>query len=321
MRILFLQQQPCVRALKYAVALRSAFPQIRLGFAYQGKRLSEWYGSGDELFERWWNLGSEPIKGLRAAGEAFRPDLIHSHNLPDSLTALALEQFAIEQCSALVAVSPELLEEIRTRYRVTAPTLAFANYALGRDLPSTLPSAARRNGHPPRLVYQGTLSTNGGHYDLEAIFRALVGEGLSLDVYPSRSVPAYAELAAGLPGLRMHATLPPPQLFAALPEYDFGWAGFNSALNGAHLNTCLPNKVYDYLGCGLPVLTLGHRALSQLVGENGLGLSLATFEDLVGQLSAVDMVELRRRVAAMRLELTVEANIHRLAELYEAVAG
>jgi hypothetical protein len=34
----------------------------------------------------------------------------------------------------------------------------------------------------------------------------------------------------------------------------------------------------------------------------------------------VDMVELRRRVAAARLELTVEANIRRLAELYEAVA-
>ena len=56
MRILFLQQQPCVRALKYAVALRSAFPRIQLGFAYQGKTLSGWYGSGDELFERWWDL-------------------------------------------------------------------------------------------------------------------------------------------------------------------------------------------------------------------------------------------------------------------------
>jgi glycosyltransferase involved in cell wall biosynthesis len=358
MRILFLQQQPCIRALKYAVALRSASPRIRLGFAYQGKTLSEWYGSGDELFERWWDLGSEPITGLRAAGEEFRPDLIHSHNLPDSLTAialelfagrvpvvhdihdlqslrrtpyehgfpepcepLALEQFAIEECSALVAVSAELLEEIRARYRVTAPTLAFANYALRRDLPLTLPPAARRNGHPPRLVYQGTLSTNGGHYDLEAIFRTLVAEGLSLDVYPSRSVPAYAELAAGLTGLRVHATLPPSRLLAALPEYDFGWAGFNSALNGAHLDTCLPNKVYEYLGCGLPVLTLEHRALSQLVGENGLGLSLATFDDLAGQLSAVDLVELRGRIAAARLELTVEANIDRLAELYEAVAG
>ena len=358
MRILFLQQQPCVRALKYAVGLRSAFPWMRLGFAYQGKTLSGWYGSGDELFERWWDLDSDPIERLRAAYEEFRPDLIHSHNLPDSLTAialelfagrvpvvhdvhdlqslrrtpyehgfpeprepLALEQLAVEECSALVAVSAELLQEIRARYRVTAPTLAFANYALRRDLPSVLPPAESRNGHPPHLVYQGTISTNGGHYDLQAIFRALVGEGLSLDVYPSRPVPAYAELAAGLPGLRVHATLPPRRLLAALPQYDFGWAGFNSALNGAHLDTCLPNKVYEYVGCGLPVLTLGHRALSRLVVEGGLGLSLATFEDLVGQLSAADVVELRRRIAAARLELTVEANIHRLAELYEAVAG
>lgn len=358
MRVLFLQQQPCMRALKYAVALRSVFPRIRLGFAYQGKTLSEWYGSGDELFERWWDLGAEPIKGLRAAGNEFRPVLIHSHNLPDSLTAialdlfagrvpivhdvhdlqslrrtpyehgfpepreaLALERLAVEECSALVTVSEELLEEIRARYSPPARTLAFPNYALRRYLPSELPPAERRNGHLPRLVYQGTLSTNGGHYDLREIFRALVGEGLSLDVYPSRPVPAYTELATELTGLRVHATLPPSRLLAALPEYDFGWAGFNSALNGAHLDTCLPNKAYEYVGCGLPVLTLRHRALSRLVGDGRLGLSLATLDDLVGQLAAVDVAALRRRVAATRLELTVEANIHRLAELYESVAA
>jgi hypothetical protein len=357
MRILFLQQQPCVRALKYAVALRGAFPKIRLGFAYQGKTLSGWYGSGDELFERWWGVGSAPTKGLRAVYEEFRPDLIHSHNLPDSLTAialelfagripvihdvhdlqslrrtpyengfpepreaLALEEFVVGRCSALVTVSEELLEEIRTRYRPQAPMLGFSNYALRRDLPSVLPPADRRNGHVPRLVYQGTLSTNGGHYDLRGIFHAIAAEGVLLDVYPSRSVPAYEELAAELPGLRVHATLPPSRLLAALPEYDFGWAGFNDDLNRAHLDTCLPNKAYEYVGCGLPVLTLGHRALSRLVGEGGLGLSLATLDDLAGQLEALDLVEVRRRIAAARHELTVEANIHRLVELYEAVA-
>jgi glycosyltransferase involved in cell wall biosynthesis len=358
MRILFLQQQPCMRALKYAAALRSSFPKIRLGFAYQGQTLSGWYGSGDELFERWWDLGAEPLKGLRAASEEFRPDLIHSHNLPDSLTVIALELFAgrvpvvhdihdlrslrrtpyengfpepreplaleqraVEGCSALVTVSDELLAEIRTRYDQRVAALAFPNYALRRDLPSELPPAQRPNGRPPRLVYQGTLSTNGGHYDLREIFRAIVGGGLSLDVYPSRHVPAYAELASGLTGLRVHATHPPSQLLAALPEYDFGWAGFNSTLNGPHLDTCLPNKAYEYLGCGLPVLTLQHRALSRLVGDGCFGLSLATLDDLAGQLASVNVVELRRRIAAARLELTVEANIHRLAELYEALAS
>ena len=100
------------------------------------------------------------MKRLQDAGREFRPDLIHSHNLPDSLTAialelfagrvpvvhdihdlqslrrtpsehgfpeprepLALEQLAVEESSALVAVSKELLEVVRTRYRPTAPTL------------------------------------------------------------------------------------------------------------------------------------------------------------------------------------------------------
>jgi hypothetical protein len=35
----------------------------------------------------------------------------------------------------------------------------------------------------------------------------------------------------------------------------------------------------------------------------------------------VDVVGLRRRIAVARLELTMEANIHCLAELYESVAG
>jgi hypothetical protein len=35
----------------------------------------------------------------------------------------------------------------------------------------------------------------------------------------------------------------------------------------------------------------------------------------------VDVVELRYHIAAVRLELTVEANIHRLAALYLTVAG
>jgi hypothetical protein len=352
MRILFLQQQPCMRALKYAAALRAAYPSFKLGFAYQGRTLTEWYGSGDELFHRWWKVGSEPRENLETAAAEFGPDLIHSHNLPDSLTVialelfagripvvhdvhdlqslrrtpyengfpeprepLALEQLAVGQCSALVTVSEELVEEIRARYRPSAPMLAFPNYALRRDLPAVLPPAERRNGHVPRLVYQGTLSTNGGHYDLREIFRAIAREGVALDVYPSRPAPEYAEVA----GVQMRPTLPPSRLLAALPGYDFGWAGFNAHLNAAHLDTCLPNKAYEYVGCGLPVLTLQHRALSRLVG-GGLGLSLATLDDLCGQLAAVDLVAVRHRIAAARLELTVEANIHQLVDLYEAVA-
>ena len=55
-RVLFLQRQPCIRAMKYAIGLRARHPEIALGFAYQGKTLTGWYGTGDELFDGWWAL-------------------------------------------------------------------------------------------------------------------------------------------------------------------------------------------------------------------------------------------------------------------------
>ena len=92
MRVLFLQRQPCIRAMKYALAIRGRGDDVTLGFAYQGKTLTEWYGSGDELFAGWWRLPRrDPAAAIARVVEEFRPDLIHSHNLPDLLTALALD--------------------------------------------------------------------------------------------------------------------------------------------------------------------------------------------------------------------------------------
>ena len=106
-----------------------------------------------------------------------------------------------------------------------------------------------------------------------------------------------------------------------LPAYDFGWAGFNPELNGPHLDTALPNKAYDYLACGLPVLTLGHRALARMIEAEGVGLSLDSPDDLGRRLRQVDLPALRGRVGAARGRLTVEGNIPRVAAFYREVAG
>jgi hypothetical protein len=92
-----------------------------------------------------------------------------------------------------------------------------------------------------------------------------VAAGVTLDVYPARDAPDYRRLAAATPGLRVHETLRPADLMRELPAYDFGWAGFNAGLNAAHLDTALPNKAFEYLAAGLPVLTFGHRALSRFL--------------------------------------------------------
>ncbi len=358
MRVLFLQRQPCIRTLKYAIGLRAARPGLHLGFACQGATLSGWYGAGDELFDQWWPLDADPLDGLRRVVEEHRPDVIHSHNLPDGLTVaalevtagripvihdshdlqslrqtpyedgfpeltdpLALERLAVEGSTALVTVSDEMLEEIRSRYAVPGPSLVFASYAAGRDLPVELPPPSRGPSGAVRVVYQGTLSTNGSHYDLREIFTAIVGQGVTLDIYPGRPSPAYEELAEATPGMRCHEPLEPSKLLQELSGYDYGWAGFNDTLNGPHLHTVVPNKLFEYLGCGLPVLTLRHRALERFVSTHGVGLVLQSVDELADRLEAADVTALRSRVAGSRSRFTIEGNIGTLLDLYDAISS
>ena len=357
MRVLFLQRQPCIRAMKYAIGLRARHPEVALGFAYQGSTLTGWYGSGDELFEGWWALpADDAAAALAEAVEEFRPTLVHSHNLPDSLTVLALdvldgrvpvihdvhdlqslrqtpyedgfddpddpaelESAAIEGCAALIGVSQEMLDEIDARHSTPARRLLFANYALERDIAAAAP-ARRAAGGPPRVVYQGSLSANGSHYDLRDHFTAIAGSGLSIDVFPNRPVPAYRDLAGRTPGMTVMETEEPAALLRRLPAYDVGWTAFNTGLNAAHLDTALPNKAFEYLASGLPIAVGPHRALERLVRDHGVGVVVERPGELAERLAEVGLPELRERVAASRGRFTVEGHIGALVDLYRETA-
>jgi glycosyltransferase involved in cell wall biosynthesis len=359
MRILFLQRQPCIRALKYAVGLRSVRPGAVLGFAYQGRTLTGWYGDGDELFDAWYPLPAlEPRSTLAAVLEEFRPTAIHSHNLPDVLTVAALdvaegrvpvihdshdlqslrrtpyedgfadpedphelERAAIEGCAALVVVSEEMLEAIRARHSPPERTLVFANYALSRDLADEGGAPAPPDGRSLRVVYQGSLSANGSHYDLREQLAAVAAAGALVDVFPNREAPAYEELAAGTPGLRLLPTQGPAALLRLLPRYDIGWAAFNPTLNAAHMDTALPNKVFEYLASGLPVAAGPHRALRRLVEEHEVGIVIERLEDVGAALAGADLPALRAGVAERRGRFTVEGHIGALVDLYDEVGA
>jgi len=93
MNILFVQQQPCIRTLKYAKGLKAFMPEIKLYFAYIGKTLSGIYGHGDELFETWFSIEEKIEKKLFAISKNIKIDIIHCHNAPDTLTNSCIKLF------------------------------------------------------------------------------------------------------------------------------------------------------------------------------------------------------------------------------------
>ena len=357
MRVLFLQRQPCVKTLKYAVALRSRVPDLQLEFAYQGRTLSDFYGEGDELFDAWHHLDAD-ASDLARVVERSRPDVIHSHNLPDVLTVAALdvvagrvpvihdvhdfqslratpyedgfpdppdpiasERRAVEDSDALITVSEVLLEEISDRYAVPARHLVVPNYALARDLPPLPDNADAHNAAvdaPVRVVYEGTISTCGGHYDLRDIFATIAATpGVTLDVHCGREpMPEYLDLADRLDDLTLHRPVPTRELMRLLPRYDIGWAGFNATLNDAHLETVLPNKAFEYVGAGIGVLTLRHKALARWVEAEGVGIVLDSLDGLAEALRSTDLETVRKTARAGRERYTLDAHVEEVVDLY-----
>ena len=92
-RILFLQLQPCIRALKYARGLKAALgDNIVIIFGYLFHTLNELYGGGDEVFDELVKLNLDnPEKDIKRLVNKFHPFVIHSHNAPDVLTISAIE--------------------------------------------------------------------------------------------------------------------------------------------------------------------------------------------------------------------------------------
>ena len=100
-----------------------------------------------------------------------------------------------------------------------------------------------------------------------------------------------------------------------LTRYDYGWAGFNDAKNKVHLDVCLPNKTFEYISCGLPVLSYPHKTLTEFIEGNNVGFILNN----IGELEESESI--CENVLKNRYSFTVENNIERLSDYYLTVMG
>jgi glycosyltransferase involved in cell wall biosynthesis len=263
------------------------------------------------------------VHDLMSARETAYDDLGEgaASTLPDAAW-IAQERRAMELSDTVIAVSDEIFAVARNRgYRLPPGTITYANYIPERFIPRSLPPRpSPKPGRPLRMVYEGSLNTDGGHYDLRAIFTALAREGIEVHIYPSRDNPAYRALSARQPGVVYHEHVPPRRLYEELTDYDVGWAGFNDARNVTHLQTVLPNKLFEYVACGLPVVSFRHQALESFITEHGVGMVVDRIAGLDARLRA-RLDDLRRAVARRRGGFSVEANIDRIVDVYRALAA
>ena len=353
MRVLFLRPQPAIRSLKYVLAFNNVNAGIEPYHAYTVTTLTQLYGYGDECFRKFVRLDSRSLgDDLKQLIKDLSIELIHSQNAPDVLTRVAIEvadeipiihenqdaislrqtpytpegnlkeqlvdeRIANEICDARIHVSQGLLEYMRKKYGAKKE-IVFHNYVSTSLVP---PSCKRKLSDIDgriHIVYEGTLSSfPGDHYDLKEIFKDLAGHGYHVHIYDSHGNQDYARLANTHDSIHYHGHKDPRELPYEITQYDYGWAGFNITKNRDHLDVALPNKLFEYLASGLPVLSFPHKAQKEFLEAKGVGLVFKDLNELDDNIKEQAKVQqLRGNVLRRRFDFTMESNIERVLNLY-----
>ena len=243
----------------------------------------------------------------------------------ESLSHYALEEKAANEGSdARVYASHGIRRYVQARYEVnTDNDLVFRNCVSRSYLPRSSKKKLSEGDGKIHIAYVGCITSllRESHYCLLDIFKELARHKLHIHIHPTsnlitRSSRAYKEVAAKSEFIHYHNHMDRRKLLTQLTRYDYGWAGLNATRNREHLEIALPNKVVEYVACGLPVLAFPHEAIKYFIERNGVGIVGENVNDLARQLGEVDLSEFRSNLEKCRQGGIIEEKIGQLIDFY-----
>lgn len=249
-----------------------------------------------------------------------------SQDNEECLSRYALEEkVANERSAARVYATDGIRRYIQRRYQMNGDNdLVFPNYVSRSHLPKSFKRKLSDRDGQIHIAYVGCITSllRGSHYYLLDIFKELASYELHIHIHPTsdlitRSSQAYKELAEKNGFVHYHEHMDRRELLKQLTQYDFGWAGLNIASNIEHLEIALPNKVIEYVACGLPVLAFPHNAIRHFIEKGGVGLVGKNVHDLAEQLAYLDPSELKSNVEKCTQSVIIEDKIGQLIDLYQ----
>ena len=241
----------------------------------------------------------------------------------------AMLRVVVPRCAAVVTVSPPIAREIRERYGGPAVTL-IRNVPPYRAVART--DRLRQHLHlPPATriaLYQGALAEDRGLDRLVGAARFLTGDVVIVLMGPDTEGQAcLLEDQAVRQGVVRRVRIIPPVPYGELLEWtasaDLGLLVY-APERSPNIRMCLPNKLFEYLVAGLPVLASPLDAVAEIVESHRVGLVVPSPEP-ADVAAAIDRLlsdparcaDMRRHALDVaRRELNWERERQRLLDLY-----
>lgn len=262
-------------------------------------------------------------------------DLWHCHNQPDWIVPMVksvskkpviydvhdlnstmypkrdngLEKLSFELADGVMAVGENQKNLIRYKIGPDKPVMSYE---------SRIPASWYPEPKDPAydLVYQGGLSVDEGSCrNWTTAFRYLQNE-LTLRVYPAEKEMAYSY---AMHCVDVEMPLPYFNLFNVISRAQAGLVGYAEQTQAYHEGQ--PNKFYEYLACGIPVIALNAPQLEPIIIKHNIGVCVAEYEDIPYALNHIKQSSGMYRAAALnfRKDFTMDKQMPKIAMFYKMV--
>lgn len=221
------------------------------------------------------------------------------------------ESESIANVDAVVTPSKAYAEGVRMFFGVDAGKPVETVY-------SAMPAAWCMSETFPYVggcCYEGGVSSAEGSYsDYRDIAEHLQKNGVPLYVYSARSHEArnYYDF-----GTIFQEKVPYQNLLQSLGRHKWGLCGPGSMDKSTQWDRAMPNKLFEYLACGLPILTWGASEVAEFVRAHDCGMVLETWKDIPMAYHTIPTPVMDGK----RMLVTAEGEAMKLDALYRRLLG
>ena len=204
-----------------------------------------------------------------------------------------LENICIRAAKLVICVSPTIVRAYHAIHRIPRPTLVMncpplQILAHGDVVRTTL--GLRKDQRI--FLYQGRLTTGRGIELLMDSFEARKGDrNVIVFMGHGPSEQSIRDRSAACPSIQLLPAVPPQELLSWTASADYGVCFIeDSCLSYRY---CLPNKLFEYMMAGIPVLASNTIDVRRLVEKEGVGIvartnTIAGFEEALDKLLLED---------------------------------
>lgn len=259
-----------------------------------------------------------------ASGVAYRRGLL-------ARSVTAIERIGIRRAARVLTVSESIAERLQSLHRLKGRPVVLRNFcALPRPRDEDPVGGLRErigiHAHP-LILHQGAAAPQRGCQNLIRAMAEVPGAHLAFLGTAESDFRAELEnvaRAAGVAG-RVHfvPSVPVEEMLRHTREADLGVTLFESTCENYRLT--IPNKLFEYVAAGLPVVGSNQPEVEQLILEHGLGWTVdpasasAVAAALRHGLAQSHDTALRERIRTADTQFSWDDEAHRLIDAYQAL--